>query len=112
MKESPKDPSRLQESGKRGKLLLSKYGLPILHLGNENYYFAINGVQIHAVSGDGSVQPSRHCTLQDDCKQFVSPTRSHVITLQKISTQEPLTEVPSVYVKSKDNDTVSNTCST
>lgn len=66
----------------------------------------MNGVQIHAVVGAGSVQPSRQCTLQDDCKQFVSPTRSHVITLQKISTQETLTEVPSVYVKSKDNDTL------
>ena len=50
--------------------------------------------------------------LQDDCKQFVSATRSHVITAHKISTQATLTEVPSVYVKSKGIDTVSNTCST
>ena len=83
-----------------------------LHLGNENNYFAMNGAQVHAVSSVGFVQPSRHWTLQDECKQSVSPTCSHVITLQKISTQETLTEVPSVYVKSKDNDTVSNTCST
>jgi len=48
----------------------------------------MNGVQVHAVELVlFSHQDTAHYKITD-CKQFVSPTRSHVITLQKISTQD------------------------